>query len=92
MASAAQKRKTLQKTLPVARPVTPLGILVEQLEHIVEIAKSEPISPQLTASLQEVYQLAAGLDPYLESCTTAESAALANLTQKDSRRRLEPAF
>ncbi len=82
MISTAQPRTALPKTPPIARPVTPLGILVEQLEHIVEAAQSEPISAQLKTSLQEAYQLAAGLDPYLESCTTAESAALANLTKR----------
>ncbi len=82
MVSAAEKRTTLQKTLLNARPVTPLGILVEQLEHIVETAQAEPVSPQLQDALQEAFNLAAGLDPYLESCTTAESEALANLVKK----------
>lgn len=65
-----------------ARPVTPLGILVQQLEHILSTAKSELVSAQLEDSLDKAYRLAAGLDPYLEDCTTAESAALANLAQK----------
>lgn len=64
------------------RPVTPLGILVQQLEQIVEKAKTESISDQFKSSLDEAYNLAAGLDPYLEECTTSESDALANLTRK----------
>jgi caffeoyl-CoA O-methyltransferase len=64
------------------RPVTPLGILVQQLEQIVEKAKTESISDQFKSSLNEAYSLAAGLDPYLEDCTTSESDALANLTRK----------
>lgn len=65
-----------------ARPVTPLGILVEQLEQIVNTAKTESITGEFKASLDAAYRLAAGLDPYLEECTTSESEALANLTKK----------
>lgn len=70
---------TAKKT---ARPVTPLGILVQQLEHILNAAKTESISTEFKTSLIQAYQLAAGIDPYLESCTTAESEALANLVRK----------
>lgn len=70
---------TAKKT---ARPVTPLGILVQQLEHILNAAKTESISTEFKTSLIKAYQLAAGIDPYLESCTTAESEALANLVRK----------
>ena len=65
-----------------ARPVTPLGILVQQLEHIVTTAKTESVSAELQTSLDNAYQLASGLDPYLEDCTTSESEPLANLTTK----------
>jgi caffeoyl-CoA O-methyltransferase len=65
-----------------ARPVTPLGILVQQLEHILNAAKTESISTEFKTSLIQAYQLAAGIDPYLEECTTSESKALANLAQK----------
>jgi caffeoyl-CoA O-methyltransferase len=65
-----------------ARPVTPLGILVQQLEHILNAAKTESISTEFKTSLTQAYQLAAGIDPYLESCTTSESEALANLARK----------
>ena len=65
-----------------ARPVTPLGILVQKLEQIVNAAKSESITEEFKTSLDAAYRLAAGLDPYLEECTTPESEALANLTHK----------
>ncbi|HHP7232298.1 MAG TPA: O-methyltransferase [Xenococcaceae cyanobacterium] len=68
-----------QKTI---RPVTPLGILVQQLETILKQAKNEQVSAQLQESLTQAYHLAAGIDPYLEQCSTAESEALANLVQK----------
>ncbi|MBD2092594.1 class I SAM-dependent methyltransferase [Microcoleus sp. FACHB-1515] len=58
------------------RPVTPLGILVEQLEAIVSQAEQAAISAELMSKLRTAYQLAAGLDPYVEDCTTAESADL----------------
>jgi caffeoyl-CoA O-methyltransferase len=65
-----------------ARPVTPLGILVQQLEHILNAAKTESISTEFKTSLNQAYHLAAGIDPYLEACTTSESEALANLARK----------
>ena len=64
------------------RPVTPLGIVVEQLEQIVDAAKNESVSAEFKTSLDKVYQLAAGIDPYIEKYSTSESSALANLTQK----------
>lgn len=72
----------LHQPKKTARPVTPLGILVQQLEHILNTAKTESISTEFKTSLDKTYQLAAGIDPYLEDCTTSESKALANLNQK----------
>ena len=72
----------LIETPKTARPVTPLGILVEELEKTVAIAKAEKVSPSVMTALQRVLDLAGGLDPYLETCTTAESVALANLAKK----------
>ena len=59
-------------TLP--RPVTPLGILVARLGDLIDRA-----DPALRDDLREAYDLAAGLDPYLERHTTPESPALAAL-------------
>lgn len=65
------------------RPVTPLGILTANLERLVQHPEiTTCLSEPLKAKLQEAYQLAAGLDPYLSVCTTAESPALATLAAK----------
>ena len=72
----------VMKTPNTARPVTPLGILVEKLEKTIQIASEMEVEPSLAASLQQAYTLAAGIDPYLEECTTAESPALASLAEK----------
>ena len=72
----------VKTAIPTARPVTPLGILVQQLEHIVNAVKQESASERFATSISQAYQLGAGIDPYLEECTTSESAALANLTKK----------
>ena len=73
--------ETLVKSI-TPRPVTPLGILVEELETTLKIAKQENVSGELAASLQKVYELASGIDPYLDKHTTNESPALAALAQK----------
>ncbi len=73
---------TAEAQKKTARPVTPLGILVQQLEHILNAAKTESISPEFKTSLNKAYHLAAGIDPYLEACTTSESEALANLADR----------
>ncbi|MEM9274726.1 MAG: class I SAM-dependent methyltransferase [Cyanobacteria bacterium P01_F01_bin.143] len=69
-------------TAKVARPVTPLGILAQKLEETAQMAEEAKVPDSLKDSLQQVLNLAAGIDPYLEKCTTAESAALANLAKK----------
>ena len=77
---------------PVARPVTPLGILVERLEHLVGDAEAESVSAKFKEDLKQAYLLAAGLDPYLEDCTTPESAALANLTERTQKENWDKRF
>ena len=67
--------------LPVARPVTPHGILVQRLERLEAAAEKESVSAQLKSELFQATRLAAGLDPYLSACTTAESSALAQLAK-----------
>ena len=68
-----------------ARPVTPLGILVEQLEKTVRLVEQEPSVPtEIVASLQHAFRLAAGLDPYINECTSDESPALAAIAKKTS--------
>lgn len=66
-----------------ARPVTPLGILVEHLRAAVQMVEEEPSVPSsVAAHLLHALRLAAGLDPYLEECTSEESPALAALAKK----------
>ncbi|MBE9061105.1 O-methyltransferase [cf. Phormidesmis sp. LEGE 11477] len=72
---------TKQTPLPAARPVTPHGILVQQLQQLQTAAEQESVTAQFKADLSQVARLAAGLDPYLEACTTAESTALAQLVK-----------
>lgn len=64
------------------RPVTPLGILVEHLQTAVQMAQEDNLPAPVTAHLQKASRLAAGLDPYLEACTTQESPDLAEITQQ----------
>lgn len=64
------------------RPVTPLGILVQQLETLVQ--QVEPKSP-LYDRLYAAWQLAAGLDPYLQDCTSQESRALTALAERTAQ-------
>lgn len=72
-------------TKPTARPVTPLGILAKKLEAVVqEINQRTDLPAELVANLNQAWRLAAGLDPYLEECTTPESAALTALAEKTS--------
>jgi caffeoyl-CoA O-methyltransferase len=79
MGNQSIPRTIIRKTI---RPVTPLGILVQRLETLLDASTNESVSAQFRAQLNEAYQLAAGLDPYLEACTTAESSALVNLAAK----------
>ncbi len=65
------------------RPVTPVGILAAKLESLAQqVAGIEQLSPTFKAELDQAYQLANGLDPYLDLCTTPESPALAALVQR----------
>ena len=66
------------------RPVTPLGILVEHLETAVQMVAQSNVSADIKTHLQTALQLAAGLDPYIEECTTKESPALSAIAQKTS--------
>ncbi|MGD1910835.1 MAG: O-methyltransferase [Rivularia sp. (in: cyanobacteria)] len=67
---------------PVARPVTPLGILAQDLVALVEALDKETLPAHFKEKLRFASRLASGLDPYLEECTTSESAALTALAEK----------
>ena len=72
-------------TQKTARPVTPLGILREQLQKIVEqIERDDKIPADLAASIKKAYNLAVGIDPYLQDRSTSESIALTKLKEKTS--------
>ena len=63
------------------RPVTPLGILVDQLKTIVQMVEVGQTA-EIEHHLQKALCLAAGLDPYVSECTTEESPALASLAKQ----------
>lgn len=65
-----------------ARPVTPLGILVEHLQVSMGLLQTVDVCDDLTESVKKAYNLAANLESYLSQCTTPESEALANLAKK----------
>jgi caffeoyl-CoA O-methyltransferase len=68
-----------------ARPVTPLGILVERLRDLDALLDTvdgrDDVETVLRPALQGALRLAAGLDPYLTRCTTPESPALRALAR-----------
>ena len=65
------------------RPVTPLGILATKLEHLTEqIEALDSVDANLKAELRQASELASGLDPYINRCTTPESPALAALVKR----------
>ncbi len=68
-----------------ARPVTPHGILVEQLQKTLALAESANTPEIVVTALRQAYQLAAGLDPYISDHTTPESDALAALVEKTTK-------
>jgi caffeoyl-CoA O-methyltransferase len=76
---------TLATELPKARPVTPLGILTEKLEKAVDLIEQTDIPADIALTVKQAYQLATGLDSYLEDCTTPESKALAALAKKTQK-------
>ncbi len=65
------------------RPVTPVGILAAKLESLVQqLEATNTPNATFQAELQQAYELANGLDPYLDFCTTPESPALAALVKR----------
>jgi caffeoyl-CoA O-methyltransferase len=67
-----------------ARPITPHSIFVWQLQQTLALAEENNTPPEVLTSLRQTLQLAAGLDPYLDDCTTPESSALATLAKRTS--------
>ncbi|GLP78171.1 O-methyltransferase [Mycobacterium antarcticum] len=66
-----------------ARPVTPSTILAAELADLCrELGAVPGVDPVLAQRLRRARDLAAGLDPYLDQCTTPESPALAELAHR----------
>ncbi len=65
------------------RPVTPLGIIVSRLERLRrDLTDVGTIEPEMMVELDGICELAGGLDPYLDRCTTPASDALADLASR----------
>ncbi len=65
------------------RPVTPSTLVAHELA---DLARLDGLDPDLAGRLRRVAALAAGLDPYLDRCTTPESPALAALARRTTER------
>jgi caffeoyl-CoA O-methyltransferase len=72
------------RTMPSEpRPVTPVGILAETLAAArARLGEMADPDPELAAYVERAAALAAGLDPYLERCSSPESPALAALAER----------
>ncbi len=65
---------------PTPRPVSPLSLMAAQLTTLRAQANGiDGLNAEFRQALSGVASLAAGLEPYLEACTTPESSALAAL-------------
>lgn len=68
---------------PKPRPVTPTTILAQELGELAQqLGSQQGVDPELVKQLKHAHELAAGLDPYLDRCTTPESFALAELARR----------
>lgn len=68
---------------PPARPVTPTTILARELDETCRaLSAVAGVDTAIVERLSRARDLAAGLDPYLDQCTSAESAALADLAAR----------
>lgn len=66
-----------------ARPVTPSTILAAELATLCRQLDGTPAVPtEVRERARRAADLAAGLDPYLDQCTTPESPALQELTRR----------
>ena len=74
------KNPTVLEALP--RAVAPVAMLAEQLAALVQRAAALPeLDSEFRQSLADAARLAGGLEPYIERCTTPESAALTALVK-----------
>jgi caffeoyl-CoA O-methyltransferase len=83
----------LTQSHPPAKPITPTGILAAELKAIADQLASLPNLPaDLGQRFDRACHLAAGLDPYLEACTSPESADLTHLATKTAEEGWEQRF
>jgi len=79
----SQSERLATPTLSKPRPVTPHGILAQQLSQLAHDVDGLPsASDTFRQALKAAAELAVGLDPYIEGCTTPESPELTELTRK----------
>lgn len=65
------------------RPVTPAGILAQDLNGLLQhLEIQENVNPEFKIGLQQAALLAAGLESYVDACTTPESPALSAIIQR----------
>lgn len=64
------------------RSVTPTTILASELAQLVRAHDEGRVDEEFRSRLRRASDLAAGLDPYLDRCTTDESLALSELSRR----------
>lgn len=65
--------------------MTPVAILASRLEWLTgQLEGVEGLDPAIMSEARRTWLLAAGLDPYVSSCTTPESPALLDLARRTS--------
>ena len=70
-------------TSPAPRPVSPLSLIAAKLATLRETADQlDQLNPQFRQMLAETEALAGGLEPYVETFSTPESADLAALVER----------
>lgn len=72
-----------QVVAEMPRPITPIGIAASHLEAAMAmLTQVKDVPDELALHLQRAAMLIAGLDNYIETCTTSESPALTRIAQK----------
>ena len=63
------------------RPVTPVSILAGEIESLSDELSGLSLPADAQLRLERIQQIAGGLDPYVQLCTTPHSDALASLVE-----------
>jgi hypothetical protein len=63
------------------RPVTPVSILAGEIESLSDELSGLSLPADAQRRLERIQQIAGGLDPYVQLCTTPHSDALASLVE-----------